>query len=70
MKYFVIMILTLMSGCGLNLSPTYGEGGTPKNCRAIIKENITAWRLRQISPEGALNSIDRNCGENGYSWGR
>jgi hypothetical protein len=68
-KHFAMMILITLSGCGLNLSPTYGDSGAPKNCRAIIKENINAWRLRQISPEGALNSIDRNCDENGYFWG-
>lgn len=51
-----------------NAEPTYGETGLPKNCRAIIAANIAGWKSGAYTPEEALGSIDRNCGENGYSW--
>jgi hypothetical protein len=48
----------------------YGnETGLPKNCRAIIVENIDAWRNGIYSAEDTLGSIDRNCGRVGHSWG-
>ena len=46
----------------------YGETGLPKNCRAIIKENIDNYNAKIYSAEDILSSIDRNCGEFGYSW--
>jgi hypothetical protein len=58
----------------------YGDSGFPKNCRAIIKENIDDWNALKTGQHdiqeilsvatGALDSIDRNCGEFGYSWDR
>ena len=44
------------------------ENGLPVNCRAIIKENIDGYNLGKFSAEDALSSINRNCGEFGYSW--
>ena len=51
-----------------NLKLEYGETGLPKNCRAIIKSNYEGYRLEEFTAEGALDSINRNCGEFGYSW--
>lgn len=51
-----------------NSKLTYGKTGFPKNCRAIVKENIDGYRLGQYSSEEIIGSIDRNCGEFGYSW--
>lgn len=47
----------------------YGDTGLPRNCRAIIKENYEGWYLKKFTAEEALGSINRNCGEFGYSWG-
>lgn len=47
----------------------YGETGSPRNCRAIIAENIQGWKDGVYSAEEALGSIERNCGAEGYSWG-
>ncbi len=46
----------------------YGETGLPKNCRAVVKANYEGWYLKNYTSEEALNSINRNCGEFGYSW--
>lgn len=62
---------------GIFLSPSsedpnskliYGDSGLPKNCRAIIATNIAAYQDSEYSAEDILESIDRNCGKNGYSW--
>lgn len=60
----------LLAGCDPNAKPTYGDTGLPKNCRAIIQANVDGWRERRFTADGALNSIERNCGMHGYSWGR
>ena len=49
---------------------TYGDTGFPKNCRAIIDANIKDWQSGIYSAEEAFDSIERNCGATGYSWGR
>jgi hypothetical protein len=62
-----------LAGCKLgdpNDKPTYAASGLPVNCRALIAENIKGWRLGRYSPQEALESIDRNCGGDGYNWGR
>jgi hypothetical protein len=69
-KDFIVLTGLALSACGQNVTPTYGDSGLPKNCRAIIKANIDGWRSGANTADGALASIDRNCGENGYSWGR
>jgi hypothetical protein len=48
----------------------YGDTGLPKNCRAIISENIEAYRSELYPAEDIIESIDRNCGAFGYSWGK
>ncbi|WP_048766296.1 hypothetical protein [Acinetobacter sp. 243_ASPC] len=80
MKSITFILLTIvLSGCSKpNSKPTFGETGLPKNCRAIIQTNINEYRKIRSSGEnyeiqmadidGVLDSIERNCGENGYSW--
>lgn len=53
-----------------NATLSYGDTGLPKNCRAIIKDNIDQYRARNYTPDEVIVSIDRNCGANGHSWGR
>lgn len=51
-----------------NQTPTYGDSGLPKNCRALIQDNIMNYKNGNYTSEEALNSIERNCGANGYIW--
>lgn len=62
-----------LSGCGMvdpNAKATYGDTGLPKNCRAIVQANIDGFRSGQYTAEETINSLERNCGANGHSWGR
>lgn len=73
MRTVLALLLGLfVSGCGKlgdpNAEPTYGKTGLPKNCKAIIQENVRAWRAREYSADETMESIDRNCGPNGRSW--
>ena len=69
--FSIIFLLPLLTACNIdnNAKPIYGDSGLPKNCRAIIAKNIETWRTGQYSANEVLESIDRNCGANGYSWG-
>lgn len=53
-----------------NATPTYGDTGLPKNCRAFIQSSLDAWAMKQYPADQIFSSISRNCGANGYSWGR
>jgi len=53
-----------------NFRPTYGDTGLPKNCRAIIQQNIDAYRAREYTADAIMAALERNCGINGHSWGR
>jgi len=69
----LILIVSILSGCNnkdSNSSLIYGESGLPKNCRAIITSNINGYKNKSYTADEALNSIERNCGEFGYSWGK
>lgn len=46
----------------------YGTTGLPKNCRAIIKVNVDKYQNREYKADEIIDSINRNCGEFGYSW--
>ena len=46
----------------------YGDTGFPKNCRALIADNLSSFALGEYTAEEALYSIDRNCGPHGYIW--
>lgn len=51
-----------------NQTLRYGDTGLPKNCRALIADNINGVSSGEFSYLDALNSIDRNCGINGFIW--
>lgn len=64
----------LAAGCNYidpNSKPEYGkESGLPKNCRAIVQANIDEYRAGMHTADAAMNSLERNCGTYGHSWGR
>lgn len=63
----------LLSGCNVgdpNSKPTYGDSGLPVNCRALVAEAVEGWRRGAYKPHEALESIERNCGRHGYTWGK
>lgn len=65
----VLGLCCTLLGCAKpNSKPTYGETGLPKNCRAIIQNAIDEWRAGNYGAEETMNSLERNCGANGYSW--
>lgn len=70
-----VLLMISLHSCGViyqdnNAKPTYGkESGLPKNCRAIIQANVAGWRSHAYTPAEVIESIDRNCGAHGYSWG-
>lgn len=73
MKWILVLLLGVLIGRYLvpsdpNDSPTYGETGRPKNCRAVIQANIDSVRSNEFSASDALASIERNCGLHGYGW--
>lgn len=78
MKKYISLIIAVLFGFfigyfifyseDLNSKLIYGTTGFPKNCRAIIKANYEGWYLKEFTAEEALDSINRNCGEFGYSW--
>lgn len=69
-KSIVFFLFFFLVGCDPNAKLTFGETGLPKNCRAIIQANLDGWHSGEYSAEEALGSIERNCGKDGYSWGK
>lgn len=67
-KFILILLILIISSCDNNQKLIYGDTGLPKNCRAIIKSNIDGWKSGEYTAEEVLDSINRNCGEFGYSW--
>ena len=72
-KYLILAFAaSAISGCKLgnpNDKPVYAPGsGLPVNCRALITEAVNGWRSGRYTAQDSLESIDRNCGANGYSW--
>lgn len=68
-----VALALALSGCGMadpNAKATYGDTGLPKNCRAIVQANIDGFRSGQYTAEETMNSLERNCGAHGHSWGR
>lgn len=72
-----VIIIVVISICFYNLGKNngqgnqvlnYGSSGFPKNCRALIAENIDGYKTKVYSADEALYSIERNCGRNGYIW--
>lgn len=75
MKWIALAgLLVIFSGCDYfdpNSKPEFGkESGLPKNCRAIVQANIDVYRAGLHTADAAMNSLERNCGTNGHSWGR
>lgn len=73
MRWIATVGLLAMNACSYtdpNAKPEYGSTGLPKNCRAIVQANIDAYRDRQFSADEVMDSLERNCGRYGYSWGR
>ena len=38
------------------------------NIQNKIQNAINEWRKGKYSTEDTMDSLERNCGENGYSW--
>lgn len=74
MRALTLAIALALPSCGSgdpNLEPRYGEEtGLPKNCRAIVQANIDGWRSGEYTAQATMDSLERNCGRNGYSWGK
>jgi hypothetical protein len=51
-----------------NQTSKYGDTGYPKNCRALITENLKGYSYGTYTAEETLNSIERNCGASGLIW--
>lgn len=60
----VLMFALLLTACERpNSKPTYGDTGLPKNCRAIIAENVSTY----YSIAGQLSNFDTaTYGDNSY----
>lgn len=71
MKYLTILLVVLLASCSEdpNSKPQYGkEFGLPANCRAYIQVAVNKWRNKTYDAETTINSIERNCGEQGSLW--
>lgn len=69
--FIVIAVISFFVGYHFgigNQSSKYGDTGFPKNCRALISDNLSGFATGKYTAEEALYSIDRNCGPNGYIW--
>lgn len=51
-----------------NQSMKYGDTGFPKNCRALISDNLVGFEFGRYTAKEALYSIERNCGPYGLIW--
>lgn len=73
-KLFIIFVVGILIGAiafnnkNPNAQLEYGSSGLPKNCRAIIYENYKEYSAHEYTAEEAIDSINRNCGKDGYSW--
>lgn len=71
LKFLLLLSILSLTGCDPNSKPTYGEEtGLPKNCRAIVQDSIDAYRANKYPTDEIFASLERNCGANGYSWGK
>ncbi|MCR4530041.1 kynureninase [Acinetobacter venetianus] len=72
MKYLVFFSVLFLVACtneDSNSKPIYGkESGLPANCRAYIQVAVNEWRRGTYDTEVTMNSIERNCGEEGELW--
>ena len=76
LKYLLIILGLVIAFClgsltgDPNRNLKYGETGFPKNCRAIVYENYKSYQSKEYTPDEVMESINRNCGQFGISWGR
>jgi len=69
--FFGAVATLSLAGCDPNSKPTFGEEtGLPKNCRAIVQANIDSYHSKEYTADEVMNSLERNCGANGHSWGQ
>jgi hypothetical protein len=66
----LITAFYLSAGTDINDHPTYNKDGNPINCRAYIQTAVDGAKRGEYSNQDALAGIERNCGMNGWSWGR
>lgn len=70
-RIFILGSVVLLAACDPNAKATYAEEtGLPKNCRAIVQQNIDAYRAKQYTADEIMAALERNCGANGWSWGQ
>ena len=76
LKYLLIILGLVIAFClgkltgDPNKTLKYGDTGFPKNCRAIVHENYKGYQSKEYTPDEVMESINRNCGQFGISWGR
>lgn len=75
MKIFVTILASviMLTGCfeneKSNDKPRYGKDtGLPTNCRALVQANIDGFRNGTYKANEIIDSLERNCGANGYTW--
>jgi hypothetical protein len=66
MTVFIISGAIILTACDPNSKPTFGE----ETCRAIVQQNIDAYRAKQFTADEIMASLERNCGTYGSSWGQ
>lgn len=66
-----VLALTACERFDPNASATYGkESGLPANCRAYVQVVIDSYRDKKYSADQSFNALERNCGANGWLWGK
>ena len=71
-KILVVLLIGFFIGYLFKEKPNseakYGETGLATNCRGLIQDNYRGYKRGNFSAKEALDSINRNCGENGLLW--
>ncbi len=72
-KLLLLLLLIIVFFIGYTLGIgnqklIYGDSGYPKNCRALITDNIRGFEDGHYTAEESLDSIERNCGQFGLIW--
>jgi len=72
MKKIIFLMFPVIFGCSNSddndlqkFNPTTGN---PINCRAFVQFAINEYRKGTYSADDTFESMERNCGANGYSW--
>ncbi len=75
MKYLPIIFLAvsaLVAGCSMsddNDMAVYSkDSGLPVNCRAYVQVAVNDYRAGKYTTDAIMSGLERNCGENGWSW--